>query len=80
MEQVIASIRQKHSVTEAQMTAAMNANLSDPRVTNGIKALREAMNGTAPPGYSEAVATEATEQRRSPARRSKNGGRRNGGR
>ena len=37
------------------MTAAMNANLSDPRVTNGIKALREAMNGKAPPGYRAAA-------------------------
>jgi len=57
MEAVIASIRQKHGVTEKMMTDAMVANQQDPVVQAAVTALREAMNGKAPPGY--AAATEA---------------------
>ena len=66
MEAVIASIRAKHGVSEQMMTQAMVANQGDARVAEAVTALREAMNGKAPPGYSqraEAEAAEAAKQR-----------------
>ena len=51
MEAVIGSIRAKHGVSEQQITEGMMANQSDPAVQAAVTALREAMNGKAPPGY-----------------------------
>ena len=75
MEAVIASIRAKHGVTEAQMSEAMVANQGDPAVQAAVTALREAMNGKAPPGYRaaaekiEADAAKARVRRAGKARR-----------
>lgn len=66
MEAVIASIRSKHGVSEKMMTEAMMAHQQDPAVQAAVTALREAMNGKAPPGYAaatEAAAADAAKQR-----------------
>jgi len=66
MEAVIASIRAKHGVSEQQMTAAMVSHQQEPQVQAAVTALREAINGKAPPGYgqaNEAAAAEAAKQR-----------------
>lgn len=66
VEAVIASIRSKHGVSEKMMTEAMMAHQQDPAVQAAVTALREAMNGKAPPGYAaatEAAAADAAKQR-----------------
>ena len=55
METVIGSIRAKHGVTEQQITEAMVAHQTDAAVQAAVTALREAMNGKAPPGYRAAA-------------------------
>lgn len=66
MEAVLKSIRSKHGVSESMMNEAMVAHQQDPSVQAGVVALREAMNGKAPPGYAaatEAAAADAAKQR-----------------
>jgi hypothetical protein len=67
METVMASIRAKHKVTEADMSAAMQHHQKrEPGVEAAVVALREAMGGKAPPGYAQANAaaeSEASKQR-----------------
>jgi len=65
MEAVLGAIRNKHSVTEQQMSAAMVANGDDAAVNAAITALREAMAGKPPPNYGQNVA----EQGKKPLRR-----------
>lgn len=71
MEAVIASIRAKHGVTEAQMTEAMVANQSDVAVQGAVTALREAMNGKAPPGYAAAKEAREADAAKARVRRNK---------
>ena len=66
MEAVLKSIRSKHGVSESMMNEAMVAHQQDLSVQAGVVALREAMNGKAPPGYAaatEAAAADAAKQR-----------------
>jgi len=66
METVMASIRAKHGVEEAAMSAAMQLHAGVPEVASAVTALRDAMAGKPPLGYgkaSEAAAAEAAKQR-----------------
>ena len=71
MEAVIGSIRQKHGVSEQQMTEAMVANQQEPAVQAAVTALREAMNGKPPPGYR--AAAEKSDAEAAKARMRRNG-------
>ena len=70
VETVIVAIRAKHGVSEAAMSAAMQAHQTHLQVQASVQALREAMSGKEPPGYSErerakeeAADAEAAKQR-----------------
>jgi len=65
MEAVLGAIRNKHSVTEQEMSTAMMSNQEDADVTAAITALREAMAGKPPPNYGRNMA----EQTKKPLRR-----------
>ena len=69
MEAVIGSIRAKHGVSEQLMTEAMVAHQQDPTVQEAVTALREAMNGKAPPGYRAAAEKSDAEAAKARVRR-----------
>jgi len=65
MEAVLGAIRQKHGVTEADMSQAMAADPSDADVGRAVTTLREAMGGKPPPNYAQNVLEQS---KRSPRR------------
>jgi len=69
METVIGSIRAKHGVSEQQMTASMVANTNVAEVAQAVTELREAMNGKAPPGYTQRAEEQAAEAAKQRVRR-----------
>lgn len=73
MEAVIASIRQKNGVTEQMMSAAMVQHQADPVVQAAVTALREAINGKAPPGYAAAAEAAQAESAKQRVRRAASG-------
>ena len=73
VEAVIASIRQKNGVTEQMMSAAMVQHQADPVVQAAVTALREAINGKAPPGYAAAAEAAQAESAKQRVRRAASG-------
>ena len=69
MEAVIGSIRNKHGVSEQQISEGMVANQQDAAVQGAVTALREAMNGKPPPGYRAAAEKSDAEAAKARVRR-----------
>eukprot|EP00321_Phaeocystis_globosa_P017040 CAMPEP_0118828658 /NCGR_PEP_ID=MMETSP1162-20130426/19366_1 /TAXON_ID=33656 /ORGANISM="Phaeocystis Sp, Strain CCMP2710" /LENGTH=177 /DNA_ID=CAMNT_0006759693 /DNA_START=76 /DNA_END=609 /DNA_ORIENTATION=+ len=70
MEAVVSAIRQKHGVSEPQMTQVLMEYQADVEVQTGVQTLRDAMSGKAPPKAAEPeVAQEPVKRRNKPRQR-----------
>jgi hypothetical protein len=76
MEAVMGSIRAQHGVTEQTMSLAMMQHQDNPKVAAAVVALREAMAGKPPPGYSEANKADEAEAAKQRVRRKNKSGKR----
>jgi len=70
MEAVVSAIRQKHGVSEPQMTQVLMEYQADVEVQTGVQTLRDAMSGKAPPKAAEPeVPQEPVKRRNKPRQR-----------
>lgn len=76
MEAVMGSIRARHGVTEQTMSLAMMQHQDNPKIAAAVLALREAMAGKPPPGYSEANKADEAEAAKQRVRRKNKSGKR----
>ena len=68
--EAVSAIRQKHGVSEPQMTQVLMEYQADVEVQTGVQTLRDAMSGKAPPKAAEPeVVQEPVKRRNKPRQR-----------